>query len=69
MEKQVVLVEENETVVEDKKNVKQRPVVTKKEETLNPRLASKLDELRRRGLLTTAKAYVPPQDGMTRYNK
>jgi hypothetical protein len=33
-----------------------------KQEVLPPRLAEKLKELERRGLLTNAKAYVPPQE-------
>lgn len=35
---------------------------TKKEERLAPRLEAKLRELKQRGLLENAKAYVPPQD-------
>lgn len=34
----------------------------KKEEYQHPRLIAKIEELRKRGLLTTAKAYIPPQD-------
>ncbi len=34
----------------------------KKEPPLAPRVQAKLKELEQRGLLTTARAYVPPQD-------
>ncbi len=42
-------------VVVDKK-------ATKKEEPIHPRALAKMEELRRRGLLTSAKAYICPND-------
>lgn len=52
-------------VVDPVQNKKETVVVekpVKKEPPLAPRVQAKMKELEQRGLLTSAKAYIPPQD-------
>ncbi len=48
--------------VQNKKETEVVPKKVKKEPPLAPRVQAKIKELEQRGLLTCAKAYVPPQD-------
>ncbi len=65
MEQQPDMEQQSEQVldpVQDKKENVVVPKKVKKEPPLAPRVQAKLKELEQRGLLTSAKAYVPPQD-------
>ena len=52
------------TVTEEKTKPETKPPTpNKKEEILHPRVKAKLEELKARGLLTSAKTSKPPSDG------